>query len=65
MALAERLQNDTGTFLKNTRNWVNKKMYSTKACNSKWAAVNDGDDGEANDDEDAVNNIWVIESFKA
>lgn len=25
MALAERLQNDTGTFLKNTRNWVNKK----------------------------------------
>ena len=25
MALAERLPNDTSIFLKNTRNWVNKK----------------------------------------
>lgn len=30
-------------------------MYSTKPCNSKRAAVNDGDDGHDNDDEDAMN----------
>lgn len=30
-------------------------MLSTKPGNSKWAAVNDGDDGDHNDDEDAVN----------
>lgn len=32
-------------------------MYSTKPCNSKRAAVNDGDDGDDNDDEDGVNKI--------
>lgn len=35
MALAERLQNDTGTFLKNTRNWVNKKNVLYKGVQFK------------------------------
>lgn len=39
-------------------------MYSTKPCNSKRAAVNDGDDGDDNDDEDGVNKIWMKESFE-
>lgn len=39
------------------------KMHSTKPCNSKWAVVNDGDDGGDNDDEAAVNKIWMMESF--
>lgn len=63
MALAERLPNDTSIFLKNTRNWVNKNVLYKAHAMQKWAAVNDGDDGNDNDDEDAVNKIWMMEKF--
>lgn len=59
MALAERLPDDTSLFLKNTRNLGKQKKLNKKKrtlqSHAKWAAVNDGDDGSYNDDEDAVN----------
>lgn len=56
MALAERLPDDTSMFLKNTRSLgKQKKKKKPLQSHAKRAAVNDGDDGSYNDDEDAEN----------
>lgn len=64
MALAERLRSDTSAFLKNTRNWVNKKCALQRRTIQNELWFNDGDDGRANDDEDVMNKNGRIESLR-